>query len=103
MRRVVHGLTLLAALMLGGCVSTAVAIVKAPFQLAGAAIDGVTTSQSERDEKRGRKLRKQEEAQAKSDAKIAKEHRKAAKAAAEERREAEERAEKARRKAERRG
>ncbi len=45
-----------------GCVSTAAAIVKAPFQVVGKAADVMTTSQSEADEKRGRKLREQEEA-----------------------------------------
>ncbi len=47
--------------LIGGCVSTATAIVKAPFEVAGKAIDVATTSQSEADEKRGRALRKQEE------------------------------------------
>lgn len=45
----------------GGCVSTAVAVVKAPFQVAGKAIDWTTTSQSESDRNYGRKMRKQEE------------------------------------------
>lgn len=63
MRRVV----LLAILpgLLGGCVSTAVAVVKAPFQVAGAAVDAVTTSQDEADRNRGREIRKQEEREAK--------------------------------------
>jgi hypothetical protein len=63
MRRVV----LLATLpgLLGGCVSTAVAVVKAPFQVAGAAVDAVTTSQDEADRNRGREIRKQEEREAK--------------------------------------
>lgn len=51
--------------LLGGCVSTAVAVVKAPFQVAGAAVDAVTTSQDEADRNRGREIRKQEEREAK--------------------------------------
>lgn len=55
----------LLAPLLGGCVSTAVAVVKAPFQVAGAAVDAVTTSQDEADRNRGREIRKQEEREAK--------------------------------------
>ena len=44
----------------GGCVSTAASIVKAPFQVAGKAVDWTTTSQSEADRNYGRKMRKQE-------------------------------------------
>lgn len=65
------------ALGLAGCVSTAVAVVKAPFQLAGAAVDGLTTSQEEADRNRGRALRKQEEEEARSARRIAKERRRA--------------------------
>jgi hypothetical protein len=65
------------ALLLAGCVSTAVAIVKAPFQLAGAAVDGLTTSQEEADRNRGRALRKQEEAEDKAARKAEKARRKA--------------------------
>ena len=43
-----------------GCVSTATSIVKAPFQVAGKAVDWTTTSQSEADRNYGRKMRKQE-------------------------------------------
>ena len=43
-----------------GCVSTATTIVKAPFQVAGKAIDWTTTSQDEADRNYGRKMRKQE-------------------------------------------
>ena len=64
-----------------GCVSTAVAVVKAPFQLAGAAVDGLTTSQEEADRNRGRALRKQEEADAKAAKQAEKQRRKAEKAA----------------------
>jgi hypothetical protein len=44
-----------------GCVSTAASIVKAPFQVAGKAIDWTTTSQSEADRNYGKKMRKAEE------------------------------------------
>lgn len=57
---------LLAAPLLQGCVvsavaGAAVAVAKAPFQVAGAAVDSVTTSQEEADRNRGRELREQEE------------------------------------------
>ena len=67
-------------LMLGaltGCVSTAVAVVKAPFQLAGWTADKLTVSQSEADRNRGRRERKVEEDQAKHERRMAKERRKA--------------------------
>ncbi|WP_426167382.1 hypothetical protein [Sandarakinorhabdus sp. DWP1-3-1] len=63
-----------------GCVRTAVAVVKAPFQVAGAGIDMMTTSQEEADRNRGRAIRKQEEADAKAARKAEKERRKAEKA-----------------------
>ncbi len=47
-------------LPLAGCISTATTIVKAPFQVAGKAIDWTTTSQEESDRNYGRKMRKQE-------------------------------------------
>ena len=53
-------LFLLPLLALGGCVSTATTIVKAPFQVAGKAIDWTTTSQEEADRNYGRKMRKAE-------------------------------------------
>ena len=60
-------LIFLLPLMLGGCVvgtiaSTAVDVVTLPVKVVSAGVDAVTTSQSEADEKRGRALRKQEEA-----------------------------------------
>ena len=58
MRQLVFLLVPLAA---GGCVSTATSIVKAPFQVAGKAVDWTTTSQSESDRNYGRKMRKAEE------------------------------------------
>lgn len=45
---------------LGGCLSTAAAVVKAPFQVAGKAVDWTTTSQEEADRNYGRKMRKAE-------------------------------------------
>ncbi len=54
-------LALLAAFALTGCIAkTALDIVTLPVKAAGAAVDGLTTSQSEADEKRGRELRKAE-------------------------------------------
>lgn len=47
-------------ILAGGCVSTAAAIVKAPFQAAGQVVDWSTTSQEESDRNYGRKIRKQE-------------------------------------------
>ena len=78
MRRELYGLVALPLLMLGGCVSTAVAVVKAPFQVAGWTADKLTTSQSEADEKRGRKERKLDEERAKQERKDEKAARKAA-------------------------
>lgn len=55
-------LPLVAALALGGCgVSSVVGVATAPIKAAGKAVDLATTSQSEADENRGRKLRKLEE------------------------------------------
>lgn len=60
MRRPV--LATLACLALSGCgASSLVGVVTAPVKAAGKAVDLATTSQSEADEKRGRKLRKLEE------------------------------------------
>ncbi|EDL49822.1 hypothetical protein ED21_19527 [Erythrobacter sp. SD-21] len=47
--------------MLGGCLSTVADVVTAPVKVAAKGVDLATTSQSEADEKRGRKLRKREE------------------------------------------
>ncbi|MFZ4689170.1 MAG: hypothetical protein ACOYLS_08020 [Polymorphobacter sp.] len=73
---------LLLCLSTGGCVvsavaGAAVAVVKAPFQIVGAGVDAVTTSQEEADRNRGRALRKQDEADAKAAKKAEKERRKA--------------------------
>ncbi|KAB7647749.1 type IV secretory pathway TrbL component [Polymorphobacter fuscus] len=68
---------------LAGCVATAVAgaavaVVKAPFQVAGAAVDGLTTSQEEADRNAGKKARKEREAAEKAQKKADKAARKAA-------------------------
>ena len=65
-----HRASRLAALLsvaLGGCVvgavaETAVDVVTLPVKVVSAGVDAATTSQSEADEKRGRELRKAEEA-----------------------------------------
>ena len=49
------------AVPMTACVSTATSIVKAPFQVAGKAVDWTTTSQSEADRNYGRRMRKAEE------------------------------------------
>ena len=59
-------LVLLLPATLGGCVvgtlaSTAVDVVTLPVKVASAGVDAVTTSQSEKDEKLGRQMRKQDE------------------------------------------
>ncbi|HVU31034.1 MAG TPA: hypothetical protein VHE36_11610 [Sphingomicrobium sp.] len=59
-------LVLLLPLTLCGCVvgtvaSTAVDVVTLPVRAASAGVDAVTTSQSERDEKLGREMRKRDE------------------------------------------
>lgn len=60
-KRGLYGAVVLAAgLSLGGCISTAAAVVKAPFQVAGQTADWLTTSQDESDRNYGRKMRKQE-------------------------------------------
>jgi hypothetical protein len=58
-------LPLLLPLALGGCVQTlasaAVDVVTLPVKIVSASVDAVTTSQSERDQKVGREMRKHEE------------------------------------------
>jgi hypothetical protein len=60
-----YALALLLPPLLGGCVAsvakTAVDVVTLPVKIVSAGVDAATTSQSERDEKRGRELRKEEE------------------------------------------
>jgi hypothetical protein len=60
-------LAALLPLLLSGCVvgtvaSTAVDVVTLPVKAVSAGVDAATTSQSEADEKRGRELRRQDEA-----------------------------------------
>ena len=59
MRKVLPVLAVLPFLV-SGCISTATSIVKAPFQVAGKAVDWTTTSQEEADRNYGRKMRKEE-------------------------------------------
>jgi hypothetical protein len=71
----------LVALSLQGCVaSVAKTIVTAPFKVAGATVDALTTSRDESDLKRGRQVRKAEEQQAKADKKARKQAEKDARA-----------------------
>jgi hypothetical protein len=61
----------IAALLLSGCIArTVVGVVTLPVKVAGSAVDAVTTSQAEADQKRGREARKAEE-RAEKDAKRA--------------------------------
>ena len=58
-------LALVPLIMLSGCYTvakTAVEVVTLPVKVVAAGVDAATTSQSEADEKRGRELRKAEEA-----------------------------------------
>ena len=62
-----RGFIILLPILLSGCVvetvaKTAVDVVSIPVKIVSAGVDAATTSQSERDEKRGREIRKQEEA-----------------------------------------
>ena len=55
-------LVCLSPLVLGGCLAkTVVDVATAPVKIASRGVDLMTTSQSEADEKRGRRLRKREE------------------------------------------
>lgn len=55
-------LVLSSAVLLSGCVSIVKDVVTAPVKIVSKTADVLTTSQSESDEKRGRELRKREEA-----------------------------------------
>lgn len=60
--------------VLTGCIArTALDVVTAPVRITGQAVDAVTTSQSEADEKRGRELRRREERLGQLDRKYEKE------------------------------
>ena len=64
------------SLALTGCIaSTAVDIVTLPVKAASKTVDVLTTSQSEADEKRGRKIREHEECVGKEDRRAAREQR----------------------------
>jgi hypothetical protein len=63
-----RAIILLPLLATTGCISAAKTVVTAPFKVAGKAVDWTTTSQSEADRNRGKKLRKAEE-QARKDCK----------------------------------
>jgi hypothetical protein len=52
---------LLSACIVGTVAKTAVDVATIPVKVASAGVDAATTSQSERDEKAGRELRKQDE------------------------------------------
>jgi hypothetical protein len=63
-------LLLSSCFLLSGCIvgtvaKTAVDVATLPVKVASAGVDAATTSQSELDEKRGRELRKQDEARGK--------------------------------------
>ena len=67
----------LVLLVPGGCVigtiaRTAVDVVSIPVKVVGSGVDAVTTSQSETDEKRGRELRREDEARARAERDAAK-------------------------------
>lgn len=63
---------LLAVPLLSGCLArAAVDVVTLPVRAAGEVVDVATTSRSERDEKRGRELRKREERLGKLDRRYA--------------------------------
>ena len=64
------------AFLLGGCIArTALDVVTLPVKAASAGVDAVTTSQSERDQKRGRQIRQREECIGKEDRRASKERR----------------------------
>ncbi len=71
------------AFALQGCAAKLVeTVVEAPFKVAGAAVDAVTTTQKEADLKRGRAMRKAEEREAKAQKKANKQAKKDEKRAA---------------------
>jgi hypothetical protein len=63
------------AVLLGGCVKTAVDIVTLPVKAAGAAVGAVAPSQKKKDERRGRALRKYDACRGKEQSKADKEQR----------------------------
>jgi formate dehydrogenase assembly factor FdhD len=72
MRLPITAAALALGLSLSGCIAqTALDIVTLPVKAVSSGIDAVTTSQSEADEKRGRKIREREECIGKEDRKAA--------------------------------
>ena len=70
----------LAALILPGCIAktaidTAVGVATLPVKVASAGVDAVVTTQAESDQKRGARIRKQEECTGKEDRKARKQGR----------------------------
>jgi hypothetical protein len=70
----------LAALALPGCIAktavdTAVSVATLPVKVASAGVDAVVTSQAESDQKRGARIRRQEECVGKEDRKARKQKR----------------------------
>ena len=64
------------AFILSGCIAkTALDVVTLPVKAASAGVDAVTTSQSERDQKRGRQIRQREECIGKEDRRASKDRR----------------------------
>lgn len=66
----------LAALLLPGCIAkTAVAVATLPVKIASAGVDAVVTTQAESDQKRGARIRRQEECIGKEERKARKQSR----------------------------
>ena len=61
-----RALAVVAAVLLSGCVQTVASVVTLPVKVVSRGVDMATTSQSERDEKAGKELRKQDEARGKA-------------------------------------
>ncbi len=59
-------LAILAPLLLAGCVQTVASVVTLPVKVVSRGVDMATTSQSERDAKAGKEMRKQDEARGKA-------------------------------------
>ena len=62
----VRYLAIPAALLLAGCVQTVASVVTLPVKVVSRGVDMATTSQSERDAKAGKEMRKQDEARGKA-------------------------------------
>jgi hypothetical protein len=70
--RLIFAAAAVVPLSLSGCVvgtiaKTAVDVVTLPVKVASAGVDAATTSQAEADQKRGRELRKEEEARGRAE------------------------------------